>query len=89
MKEKIKQQKLRAEPPEEFTGIKVKPSKKTAGGIPAILSTVKHAYNEMGAIRGVKTLLKVNQKEGFDCQSCAWPDPDDERKVVEFCENGA
>ena len=30
----------------------------------------------------------MNQKDGFDCPSCAWPDPDD-RKHLEFCENGA
>ena len=27
-------------------------------------------------------------KDGFDCMSCAWPDPP-ERKLAEFCENGA
>ncbi|MBA2744334.1 MAG: FdhF/YdeP family oxidoreductase, partial [Chthoniobacterales bacterium] len=32
---------------------------------------------------------KVNQKDGFDCQSCAWPSPDHHRQVAEFCENGA
>lgn len=89
MDEKTKHKKSHAQTPEEITGIKVKPSKKSAGGVPAILSTIKHAYNEMGVVRGAKTLLKVNQKDGFDCQSCAWPDPDDERQVVEFCENGA
>ena len=30
----------------------------------------------------------MNQKDGFDCMSCAWPDPD-HRKTFEFCENGA
>ena len=37
----------------------------------------------------MQTLLKLNQKDGFDCPSCAWPDPDGERKTAEFCENGA
>jgi len=31
----------------------------------------------------------MNQKGGFDCPSCAWPDPDGERSRFEFCENGA
>jgi molybdopterin-dependent oxidoreductase alpha subunit len=32
----------------------------------------------------------LNQKDGFDCPSCAWPDPDDERNgSTEYCENGA
>ena len=43
----------------------------------------------MGAVRGAKLLLEVNQKAGFDCQSCAWPSPDGERHTFEFCENGA
>jgi molybdopterin-dependent oxidoreductase alpha subunit len=43
----------------------------------------------MGVMRGVKTLSKVNQMDGFVCQSCAWPNPDAERHTVEFCENGA
>ncbi len=30
----------------------------------------------------------MNKKDGFDCMSCAWPDPD-HRKMAEFCENGA
>lgn len=89
MNEKTKHKKSHAQTPEEITGIKVKSSKKSAGGIPAILSTFKHAYNEMGVVRSVKTLSKVNQKDGFDCQSCAWPNPDQERQVAEFCENGA
>ena len=89
MKEKIEHGKSREEPPEEFAGIEVKPPKKTAAGIPAILSTLQHSYSEMGVINAVKTLLKVNQKDGFDCQSCAWPNPDDHRHTVEFCENGA
>jgi molybdopterin-dependent oxidoreductase alpha subunit len=32
----------------------------------------------------------MNQKHGFDCSSCAWPDPDDDRSpIAEYCENGA
>lgn len=42
----------------------------------------------MGAIKTVKTLRMVNQKEGFDCPGCAWPDPE-HRTTFEFCENGA
>ncbi|BAS07605.1 uncharacterized oxidoreductase Mb2924c [Arthrobacter sp. Hiyo4] len=42
----------------------------------------------MGLVRTGKTLLALNQKDGFDCMSCAWPDPG-HRKTFEFCENGA
>jgi anaerobic selenocysteine-containing dehydrogenase len=50
---------------------------------------MRHAYGEMGAVRSARTLLKMNQKGGFDCPGCAWPDPDDHRAPTEFCENGA
>jgi anaerobic selenocysteine-containing dehydrogenase len=59
-----------------------------AAGIPGIWHAVQHAYEEAGVTRSVRTLRRINQKDGFDCMSCAWPDPDD-RKIAEFCENGA
>jgi molybdopterin-dependent oxidoreductase alpha subunit len=43
----------------------------------------------MGPLRAARALLAVNQKDGFDCQSCAWPNPDGHRSAFEFCENGA
>lgn len=60
-----------------------------AGGLDAIVSTIKHAVGQAGAVRAASLLLNVNQFEGFDCPGCAWPEPDDERSVAEFCENGA
>jgi formate dehydrogenase major subunit len=43
----------------------------------------------MGVTRTGRSLLRLNQVEGFDCQGCAWPDPDpDHRHTAEFCENG-
>lgn len=80
---------LRAQPPDELTGIETKPVSKVAGGIPAIVQTMKYAWGEMGVMRGTRTLLQLNQKDGFDCPGCAWPDPDGERSHTEFCENGA
>ncbi len=62
---------------------------KAAGGIPAIKATVKSISSEMGLIRGVRTLLKINQPGGVDCPGCAWPEPDRDRSHFEFCENGA
>ena len=59
-----------------------------AAGFPAVWSTVKITRQESGLVRGARTLLKVNQPEGFDCPGCAWPDPKD-RHLAEFCENGA
>lgn len=63
---------------------------KVAAGIPAVLQSFKHVFSEAGFIRGLKALNKLNKKDGFDCPSCAWPDPDDERSsIAEYCENGA
>ncbi|HEX4640458.1 MAG TPA: FdhF/YdeP family oxidoreductase [Chthoniobacterales bacterium] len=60
-----------------------------AAGLPAMYQTTRFAVREMGIARGFKTLLNANKKTGFDCQSCAWPSPDGDRQVAEFCENGA
>ncbi|MBC7545243.1 MAG: FdhF/YdeP family oxidoreductase [Candidatus Sericytochromatia bacterium] len=77
------------EPPLETRGPRIGPPSLGAGGTGAILSTMKHAIGEMGLVRSLQTLAQVNQKDGFDCPGCAWPDPDRERSVTEFCENGA
>ncbi len=79
-----------AENPEEFTGLKLTKPKEVAAGIPAVISSARHVFGEMGLSRGFKALLTLNQKDGFDCPGCAWPDPDDERSpIAEYCENGA
>lgn len=79
-----------AENPTRFTGLKLGKAKTTAAGVPAVFISAQHILKEAGALRGLKALLKLNQKGGFDCPSCAWPDPDDERSsVAEYCENGA
>ncbi|HEY3574153.1 MAG TPA: FdhF/YdeP family oxidoreductase [Arthrobacter sp.] len=62
--------------------------KEWAAGIPGVLHSMQPAIKHMGLARTEKTLLALNQKHGFDCMSCAWPDPD-HRKTFEFCENGA
>jgi molybdopterin-dependent oxidoreductase alpha subunit len=60
----------------------------TSGGLPAVLAATAHAVREMGPLRAVEELAQVNQRTGFDCPGCAWPDSDD-RELVAFCENGA
>ncbi|NUK67216.1 FdhF/YdeP family oxidoreductase [Streptomyces lunaelactis] len=59
-----------------------------AAGLPAIGHTLRMAQQQMGVRRTAQTLLKVNQKDGFDCPGCAWPEGD-KRHTAEFCENGA
>jgi molybdopterin-dependent oxidoreductase alpha subunit len=79
-----------AENPTRFTGLRLGKAKTTAAGVPAVFISAQHILKEAGALRGMKALLKLNQKDGFDCPSCAWPDPDDDRSsIAEYCENGA
>ncbi|MFD8147287.1 FdhF/YdeP family oxidoreductase [Streptomyces sp. NPDC059708] len=66
----------------------VGPPRHAAAGLPAIGHTLKIANEQMGLVRTARTLLKVNQKDGFDCPGCAWPEGD-KRHAAEFCENGA
>jgi molybdopterin-dependent oxidoreductase alpha subunit len=53
------------------------------------LTAAQFAWGEMGIVRGTRTLLQLNQKQGIDCPGCAWPEPDGERSHFEFCEEGA
>ncbi|HNP20121.1 MAG TPA: FdhF/YdeP family oxidoreductase [Fulvivirga sp.] len=80
---------IKAQPPAKHTGIKLTKPKVVAGGLTAVISSMKHVFGEVGVASGTKTMLKINQFHGFDCPGCAWPDPDHDRSVVEFCENGA
>ncbi|MGA5215810.1 FdhF/YdeP family oxidoreductase [Streptomyces cinereoruber] len=66
----------------------VTPPQHAAAGLPAVGHTLRIAREQMGSLRTARTLLKVNQKDGFDCPGCAWPE-EDKRHVAEFCENGA
>jgi molybdopterin-dependent oxidoreductase alpha subunit len=59
-----------------------------AAGLPGVGHTLRVAQQQMGVGRTARTLLKVNQKDGFDCPGCAWPEGE-KRHVAEFCENGA
>lgn len=59
-----------------------------AAGVPGVVHAMEDSFEQMGLVRTARTLLRLNQKHGFDCPGCAWPDPE-HRKVAEFCENGA
>jgi hypothetical protein len=79
-----------AENPETFTGLTLGPVQKVAAGVPAVIKSMQYVFGKAGVVRGLKALGKLNTKGGFDCPSCAWPDPDDERSgIAEYCENGA
>ncbi|MET4051504.1 molybdopterin-dependent oxidoreductase alpha subunit [Frigoribacterium sp. PvP054] len=68
--------------------IEVGPPREWAAGVPGVLHSMEPAVKQLGLARTVKLMTSLNQKDGFDCMSCAWPDPH-HRKVAEFCENGA
>jgi len=76
------------QPPDDSKDVRLGKQHRVAAGFPAIVQTMKFTMGEMGLVRGVDQLLRMNQKSGFDCQSCAWPSPDGDRHVAEFCENG-
>ncbi|MCW2801202.1 MAG: hypothetical protein JWQ70_2674 [Aeromicrobium sp.] len=70
--------------------LEVHKAKSAAAGVTGVRVALQRAVSQMGVRNASKTLRKLNQADGFDCMSCAWPDPDPEhRHVAEFCENGA
>ena len=76
--------------PEKLGQLKSTGPKKWAAGVPAVLASIADVLEEGIPIRGAEALFVMNQKGGFDCSSCAWPDPDDDRSpIAEYCENGA
>lgn len=76
--------------PFHLSGLKITRVEKSAAGVPAVLAAVNDLFKERIPLRGMKALLKMNQFGGFDCPSCAWPDPDDDRSPLgDYCENGA
>ena len=80
---------IQAETSEEFTGLQVEKFNDTAAGFGSVSATIKQSIGKMGLLKATKGLLNINQFDGFDCQSCAWADYTDHRKLGEFCENGA
>lgn len=68
--------------------LEVSEPKTWAAGVPGVTAALRHSYAQMGVRRTALTLLRVNQKQGFDCPGCAWPEGD-HRHAAEFCENGA
>ncbi|WP_159945558.1 MULTISPECIES: FdhF/YdeP family oxidoreductase [unclassified Nocardiopsis] len=74
------------DPPQDSPA--VGPPKASAAGLPAVLSSLRHLGEHTGVRRGLPAMLAVNQKRGFDCPGCAWPEGD-KRHRAEFCENGA
>ena len=77
---------------DDDVGIRVGTPKRAAAGVTAVGHALRHVGAELGVAKavtkGTRTLLRVNQPDGFDCPGCAWPDPG-HTSPFEFCENGA
>ena len=78
-----------AKTPEDFLNLKTTQRPENSVGFSSIKKAVGQVSKYMKPSDAFKLALKMNQKGGFDCPGCAWPDPDDERSSLgEFCENG-
>src|SRR5918994_5028663 len=60
-----------------------------AAGVKAVMVSLQRGLKSMGAFRTAASLARLNQRKGFDCPGCAWPEEHGGRKFAEFCENGA
>jgi molybdopterin-dependent oxidoreductase alpha subunit len=60
-----------------------------AAGVKAVMVSLKRGLESMGVFRTAASLVRLNQRKGFDCPGCAWPEEHGGRKFAEFCENGA
>lgn len=79
----------KASTPEVFSSLKTKTPLKNSAGFASIKVALGHVLKYIKPADAFKIGKKMNQKGGFDCPGCAWPDPDDERSSLgEFCENG-
>src|SRR5205823_13896611 len=67
---------------------KLREPDRVAAGMRAVTESLKFTFRESGFTRGIRDWFKINQKDGFACQSCAWPSPDVDPHLFEFCENG-
>jgi molybdopterin-dependent oxidoreductase alpha subunit len=84
------QQQPSAENPVRLMDLKLSDPKDWAAGVPGVVAALSDVFQEAGPGRGMKALFKMNQKGGFDCSSCAWPDEDGHRSpIAAYCENGA
>ncbi len=64
-------------------------AKHEAAGVKAVMVSMQRGLEQMGPLRTAAALTRLNQRHGFDCPGCAWPEEHGGRKLAEFCENGA
>ena len=88
MNEVAERRNHRAQPPIDTEPIQVTPPARNAAGLESVLKAAEVTIKEPGLVRGIAALTHLNQFDGIDCPGCAWPDPDHERSLNEYCENG-
>lgn len=64
------------------------PEQPPAGGWGALNATERELARQRILMKGNRALLNMNKPGGFDCPSCAWPDPG-KPHLAEYCESGA
>lgn len=69
--------------------VSVTAAKHEAAGVKAVMVSMQRGLEQMGPARTLAALSRLNQRHGFDCPGCAWPEEHGGRKLAEFCENGA
>ena len=68
--------------------VTITPPEREAAGVKAVMVALQRGLKFMGVFRTASLLRRLNQRTGFDCPGCAWPEQQGDRKF-EFCENGA
>lgn len=79
---------VQPQPPVDTEQLQVTAPARVAAGLKSVVSAARFTFDEPGLIRGIAALSHLNQFDGIDCPGCAWPDPDNERSLNEYCENG-
>ena len=70
--------------------LQIHPPKRAAAGVKAVTVALERGYAQAGVTRTVRSMLRVNQHDGFDGPGGAWPESiTGRRSPAEFCENGA
>ncbi len=77
-----------AQPPIEADGVRIATPPRVAAGLQSVLKAAEVTLKEPGLVRRIAALSRLNQFDGIDCPGCAWPDPDHDRSLNEYCENG-
>src|SRR4051794_19875780 len=77
----------------DTTGVenpKVKPPRKSAAGIPAVVHALEYSLEQTSLRRTAINLLNINQANGIDCPGCAGPEREEGRAPAkDYCETGA